>query len=136
MQNLMRRETTKWWELYVRYKDGSSYYVTLKDLKNSYPVETADYAVANRIDQEPEFSWWIPHVIKKRKAVLNNAGSKYWQHIHKKGIYIPKTVQEALDEDRNNGYTLWVDSIQKEIPKIVGAVAEHDDDISDLVGYQ
>ena len=31
-------------------------WVTLKDLKNSYPVETAEYAVAMRIDKEPEFS--------------------------------------------------------------------------------
>ena len=30
--------------------------ISIKDLNNSYPVEMADYAVANQIDQEPEFS--------------------------------------------------------------------------------
>ena len=49
--NLKRWETTKGWGLCVQWKDGSSSWVTLKDLKNSYPVETAEYAAADRMDQ-------------------------------------------------------------------------------------
>ena len=50
-ENLKRLETTKGWELCVQWKDVSSNWVTIKDLKNSYPVETAEYAVTNQIDQ-------------------------------------------------------------------------------------
>ena len=52
----------------------------------------ADYAVTNQIDKEPEFSWWIPYVIKKRKAILQKAKYKYCQRTNKYGIYIPKKV--------------------------------------------
>ena len=51
-----RRRTTKGWELCVQWKDRSSHWVALKDLKNSYPLETADYAVTNMIDDQPAFA--------------------------------------------------------------------------------
>ena len=35
--------TTKGWELYVRWKDGSGDWINMKDLKYSYPVPLADY---------------------------------------------------------------------------------------------
>ena len=28
-------------------------------MKNSYPVQVVDYAVANHIDDEPAFAWWV-----------------------------------------------------------------------------
>ena len=37
--------TTKGWELYVRWKDGSGDWIKKKDLKYSYPVPLADYSV-------------------------------------------------------------------------------------------
>jgi hypothetical protein len=48
-----RRETTIGWELLVRWKDGSTTWVALKDLKESYPVQLAEYAVNSRIAEEP-----------------------------------------------------------------------------------
>ena len=71
------------------------------------------YAVTNLIDQEPAFVWWIPYVLKKRKAMLQKIKYKYLKRTHKYRIYIPKTVQEALDKDMKNGDTLWGDSIKK-----------------------
>ena len=131
-----RRRTTKGWELCVQWKDGSSHWVALKDLKNSYPIETADYAIANLIDNMPAFAWWVPYVQRKRKAILNKVKSKYWQRTHKYGIKIPKTVEEAYSFDLENGNKLWEESINAEMPKIHGAVIEHDGEINQLVGYQ
>ena len=37
----------------------------LKDLKESILIEVAEYAVANRIVEEPAFKWWVPHTIRK-----------------------------------------------------------------------
>ncbi len=44
--------------------------------------------------------------------------SKYWQRTHKYGIRIPKTVQEALAIDKQNGNTLWWDAICKEMRNV------------------
>ena len=41
------KKTTRDWELLVYWKDGSSSWVPLKDLKVSNPVELAEYAIAN-----------------------------------------------------------------------------------------
>jgi hypothetical protein len=61
-----RKETTQGWQLLCQWKDRSTNWVALKDMKQSYPVQVAEYAVANRIDDEPAFAWWVRHVIKKR----------------------------------------------------------------------
>ena len=39
------RCTTKGWKLLVKWKDGQSTWVPLKDLKKSNPVETAEFAM-------------------------------------------------------------------------------------------
>ncbi len=47
--NKRRRETTKGWEILVQWKDGSTTWITLKDMKNSYPVQLAEYATQRRL---------------------------------------------------------------------------------------
>ena len=61
----IRKKTTKGWEFLVKWKDGSTNWISLKDMKESYTPQVAEYAVASHIDQEPAFAWWIPHVRKK-----------------------------------------------------------------------
>ena len=48
-----RRETTKGWEILIEWKDGSTNWVALKDVKESYPVQLAEFAISNRIAEEP-----------------------------------------------------------------------------------
>ena len=48
--------TTRGWELPVQWKDSSSSWVPLKDLKVSNPVKLAEYTIANRIETEPAFN--------------------------------------------------------------------------------
>ena len=55
----------------VSMKDGSEQWYPLKDLKESNPVQVAEYAVAKRIDDEPSFSWWVPYTIKKRDVIIS-----------------------------------------------------------------
>jgi hypothetical protein len=43
-----RRETTKGHEILVQWKDGSTTWVTLKDMKESYPLKLAECAVQRR----------------------------------------------------------------------------------------
>jgi hypothetical protein len=60
-----QRYTTQGWQLLCQWKDGSNNWVAFKDMKNSYRVQLADYAVANCIDDEPAFVWWVPTILQK-----------------------------------------------------------------------
>ena len=42
------KRTTRGWKLLVSWKDGSTSWVPLKDMKEAYPVQVAEYAVANK----------------------------------------------------------------------------------------
>jgi len=85
-------------------------------------VLVAEYAVANRIDDEPAFAWWVQAVIRKRDRIVAKVKSKYWQRTHKYGIKkIPKSVQEAIPLDKENGNTLWWDAIGKELKNVMPA---------------
>ena len=68
--NKHKKKTTKGWKLLVKWKDGSESWERLADLKRSNPIEVAEYAVANLIDQEPAFSWWVYHTLKVRKRII------------------------------------------------------------------
>ena len=87
--------------------------MTLKDMKESYPVQLAKYYVRSRISAEPAFAWWVPYVLKKRNRIIAKVKSKYWVRTHKSGIRVPKSVQGAKRLDEQNGDTLWWDSICK-----------------------
>jgi hypothetical protein len=119
-----RRQTTKGWELLIRWKDGNETWTTLKDMKEAYPVETAEYAILSRINEEPAFAWWVPHVINKRAMIISKVKSKYWSRTHKYGIRIPKSVREAIAIDRENGNTLWWDAICEEMKNVRVAFEE------------
>ena len=84
-----RRETTKGWELLIRWKDGGTDWAALKDIKEYYPVQVAEYAVSARISEEPAFAWWAPPVLKKRNRIIAKTKSKYGLKTHKLWIEIP-----------------------------------------------
>ena len=50
------KKTTRGWQLLCEWRDGSSDWIDLKHLKESNPLELAEYAVANRIQEEPALS--------------------------------------------------------------------------------
>ena len=132
-----RRETTKGWEILIEWKDGSTNSVTLKDVKESYPVQLAEFAISNHIVEEPAFAWWVPFVMKKRNRILAKVKSKYWLRSHKFGIRIPKSVEEAKKVDNQNGNTLWWDAICKEMRNVQPAFEVFEGTKDQLpVGYQ
>ena len=54
--NKRRRETTKGWEVCIQWEDGSSTWNQVKDVKESFPVQLAEYAVLNQITYESAFA--------------------------------------------------------------------------------
>ena len=132
-----RRRTTQGWELCVQWKDQSTTWVTLKDMKNAYPLEVAEYAIANKIQEEPAFAWWVPFTVKKRERFISKLKSKYWQRTHKYGIEVPKSVAHALELDTKNGDTRWWDAIMKEMANVRVAFSKFQGEKKDLPpGFQ
>jgi hypothetical protein len=130
--------TMKGWHFLVQWKDGSSNYVPLREMKASFPLETAEYAISHQIAKEPAFRWWVPYTLRKRECIiskLSRKGSKYWQRTHKYGIELPKSVKEALEIDRRTGTTFWRDAIEKEMKNNAPAFKFNDDD-SIPIGYK
>ena len=112
------RRSTKGWHLCIKWKDGSTSWERLVGMKESYPVEVAEYSVARSIDQEPAYEWWARHFLKKRDRIIAAVAKRYHKITHKFGIRVPKSVEEAKIIDDENGNTLWQDAMKKEMDAV------------------
>ncbi len=65
------RQSTVYWQMCAQWKDGSTLWEKLSDLKEFHPVETAKYAMLQCLEFEPAFNWWVPHVHKKREMIIS-----------------------------------------------------------------
>ena len=109
------------WQIFCQWKDGSTSLEKLPELKESHPVQTAEFAVVQGIDHEPAFNWWVKHVLKKRDRIIasiRRQQTRYLRRSHKFGIELPKTVEQALALDAKNDNTLWADAISKEMENV------------------
>jgi hypothetical protein len=64
------RRMTAGWHLCVQWLDGSTSWQSLKELKESYPLQVAEYAVMQGINDEPAFNWWVNFILKKREQII------------------------------------------------------------------
>ena len=55
--NRVPKRTTKGWELAIEWKDGSQSWIPLREAKDGYPIEVAEYIIAQGLEQEPAFHW-------------------------------------------------------------------------------
>jgi hypothetical protein len=83
--NKQIRNTTKGWHLCVECKDGTTSWERLADLKESNPVEVAEYAATKNLHDEPAFAWWVSHVLKKRNRTIPEVIKRYHKRTHKFG---------------------------------------------------
>ena len=67
-------------------------------------------------------------MIKKSARIQKKVKSKYWSRTHKYGIRILKTIQEAMEIDKELGNTLWMDAIKPEMQNVRVAFEEYDCD--------
>ena len=128
--------TTKGWEVNLKCKYGSTTWNKMKDINDSYPVQLAEYAVDNRVSEEPAFAWWVKCVLRKHDHIISKT-QRYWLKTHKYGIRVPNTVEEAILIDKENGYTLWWDAIMKEMKNVRPAFEVFEKRKEDIpIGYQ
>lgn len=69
------KRTTKGWKFLVEWKDGTSSWVKLRELNDSFPIKLAEYSITNKIQDEPVFIWWVPH---QDKIQVLEADSQVW----------------------------------------------------------
>ena len=97
----------------------------MKDLKESNPVELYEYAVSNKIDHEPELSWWAPYTTQKRNQIISKPQKKYWRKNRKSGTEVPNSIKRAYDIDEETNTDFWRKAIAKEMLKVKIAYVEN-----------
>ena len=133
------RRSTAGVELCCKWRDGTTSYQPLSLLKESHPVETAEFAVAMGIEDEPAFNWWVKPVLKKRDRIISAVKKRQGRYLKKRykfGIRVPKDVDEAYRLDEANGDTFWADAIAKELKNIRVAFKILGLDEKVPIGYQ
>ena len=110
--------------------------VTLKDFKDSYPVQLVEYAIRAGIQDEPSFLWWVHFTMKKRQRIISKLKSKYWQRSHKYGHDIPKNMKDAVWIDKDNKNNLWQDAIALEVNNNRIAFQLYNGNPKNLKGYK
>ena len=77
----------------------------MKDRKEYHPIETAEFAKARGIEDEPAFWWWVPYILLKRDIIIGKVKGRCIRRItHKYGIELSKSIShsESLDKDNNS----------------------------------
>ena len=92
----------------MKLQDETTTWLDLKYVKEASPIELTEYAVSKKIDDEPDFAWWVNYDFKKQDRIISKANTKYWRTPHKYGVRLPKTSAEALELDSQTGHTLWI----------------------------
>jgi hypothetical protein len=113
--NIHKRRTTKGWKLCVLWKDGTTSWESLKDPKESFPIQVAEFAYSNNLQDQPAFRWWVADTLARRNRILKAVQTRYAKKTHKYRIRLPKSVEEAYEIDRENGTDHWHQAILKEM---------------------
>jgi hypothetical protein len=113
------RKTTKGWNLCIEWKDGTTSWERLVDLKESNPVEVYEYAATKILLDAPAFVWWSPYVLNKCSRIISSVTKRYHKRAHKFGIEVPKSWDECVRLDKENDNTLWQDAVSKEMKNVI-----------------
>ena len=96
----------------------------------------SEYALINKISDEPAFIWWVKEVLRRRDRILSKVKSRYWKRTHKFGIELPKNVDEAMAIDRKHGNDFWKKAIEKEMKNVMTAFDFLNEGENAPIGYQ
>ena len=129
------RKTTCGWKFLVLWKDGSETWVPLRDMKESHPIEVAEYAKSRGIDKEPAFAWWLPSTLRKSDIIISAINTRIRKNTHKYGIEIPRNIRHARELYQANGNDFWGKEIGKEMTNVGIAFEIIDESQSAPIGW-
>jgi hypothetical protein len=118
------KKTTKGWQLCIQWKDGTTSLERLTALKESNPIEAAEYVIARGIEDKPAFAWWVNFTLKKRERMISAV------------VRVPKNAEEAYAIDKVNNNSLWADATAKEMKNVRVAFNVLEDNQVVPVGHQ
>jgi hypothetical protein len=113
--NIHPKRTTKGWHLCALWKDGSTSWESLKNMKEAFPIQVAEYSISRGIQDRLAFRWWVPSTLKRRERIVKAMKSRYVKKTHKYGIRLPKTTEEAYQIDHKTNTDYWHQAIMKEM---------------------
>ena len=58
-------------DICCKWKDGSTAWKKLSDLKELHQIQVAEYAIAQGIEYELAFNFWVHQVLKKRDGIMS-----------------------------------------------------------------
>ena len=96
----------------LKWKYVTTYWVSMKDIKDSQPVELDEYETSADIKHDPSFAWWVSYMIKEQDRILGKVKSNYWLITHKCVLRVTKYIVEVKQIDEENINTLFINSIQ------------------------
>jgi hypothetical protein len=103
--NIHKHSTTQGWFLCIEWKDGSTSWEPLKDLKESFPIQVAEFSISKGFQEEEA----------RKNHIVNAMKSQYVCRTHKYGIQLPKSIKEGYEIDRESGTEFWHCAILKEM---------------------
>ncbi len=106
------------WKFLVKLSNGLRQWIDLKLLKESNPVQVAEYATSCNIAEEPAFAWWVPYILSKQDVIVKTVNSHVCHTSHKYGIELRTSVKHAIDIDRKNKNIFWQDALKKEMGNV------------------
>jgi hypothetical protein len=74
---MVPKRMTRGWKLLCKWKDGSTSWIPLVQLQQSNPIELAEYAIANKIQEEPAFKWWVSDTLRRRNRIIAKVKRRY-----------------------------------------------------------
>ena len=114
-RNQIHKKTMRGWQIQVKWKDGTSEWLPLKCVKDHNPIELAEFAVAQKIQDEPAFVCWVCDTLQWQAWIISKLKPKYWCTTQKFGIRLPKNAKEALQIDKETGTDFWAKVTEKEL---------------------
>ena len=109
------RKTMARWDLLVCWKDESESWVKLSDMKESHPVEMAEFAKEKGNTRGASILLVGTLYPTQKRCDCGAMGVRLRKTTHKYGVKILKDVHHTWELDKRNGNTMWMDVLAKEM---------------------
>ena len=75
----VKHNSTAGWDILIEWKNGFTTWNSLKDVKDSFPIQKVEYELLYGLSKEPGFKWWVPDVIRRRERCDKKTRKINWE---------------------------------------------------------